>query len=93
MLEPKSSNAALNREAMEALGRAERITLTDFTAAISAGALTAIEARRPKTGSAIDFRPWIWAGFIIGDGPWGPNGPFGGEGPLGGGGSGMPGGG
>ena len=82
----EGSSEALNREAKEALARAEKITLADFTASISAGALTAIEARRPKPGSGIDFRPWIWAGFIIGDGPWGPPGPFGGDGPFGGGG-------
>ena len=72
----EGSSEALNREAKEALARAEKITLADFTASISAGALTAIEARRPKPGS----------GFIIGDGPWGPTGPFGGDGPFGGGG-------
>jgi hypothetical protein len=87
MLEAKSTSAGLSRETKEALERAERVTVADFSASLSSGILTAIEARRPKAGaSGIDWRPFIWAGWIIGDGPWGPSGPFGGDGPLGGGG-------
>lgn len=76
---------SIDRDTQAALERAEKITVADFSASLSAGILTAIEARRPKTSvGGIDFRPWIWAGWIIGDGPFGPGGgPFGGQGPLG----------
>jgi hypothetical protein len=70
-------------DSVEGLGRAESITLTDFSTALSAGIIRAIDARgtvkvRPE------WRPWIWAGWIIGDGPLGPGGgPFGPGGPAG----------
>ncbi|NNM76064.1 hypothetical protein HJG53_03970 [Sphingomonas sp. ID1715] len=62
----------------EDLSRAEAITVADFSTALSGGILRAIEARkRPGAGGVIDWRPWIWAGWIIGDGPFGPGGgPF-----------------
>ncbi len=74
------------------VNRAARIDLEDFAEALSSGVLRAIEARRanPAVGRPhqVNWRPWIWAGWIIGDeGPFGPFGP--GEGPLGPGGPGR----
>jgi hypothetical protein len=66
----------------ETLPKASSVDLVDFSSALSAGLLRAIDAR-----SKVDqerFRPWIWAGFIIGpDGPFGPTGPLGPGGPAG----------
>ena len=77
-MDAKTTNMTATREAKEALARAEKITLADFSTSLSSGILTAIDARRrPPIGGVIDWRPWIWAGWIIGDGPFGPNGgPF-----------------
>ena len=82
-MESRSKNALFVREAKETLARAEKVTLTDFSAALTSGVLSAIEARRPPDGAAgLNWRKWIWAGFIIGDGvppigdgPPGPGGP------------------
>lgn len=78
-------NPELIKAQKEALKRAEQITLADFSASLSSGILTALEARRidPKEGG-LRWRPWIWAGWIIGDSPFNPNGPLGGDGPFGG---------
>jgi hypothetical protein len=79
-----------NKESLEAElpaqpgveGKAPKIDLADFSTAISAGVLRALDARSTAgTGSTSRFRPWIWAGFIMG--PEGPEGPFGPGGPGG----------
>ena len=68
--------------------KAASVDLVDFSSALSAGVLRAMDAR--SRADQERFRPWIWAGWIIGpDGPFGPTGPFGPGGP---GGPGAPGG-
>jgi hypothetical protein len=65
---------------------AARIDVGEFAEALSTGVLRALDRR------ALDEpgfkRPWIWAGWIIGDdlGPLGPFGPAGPQGPGAGGG-------
>jgi hypothetical protein len=64
--------------ANQGAGRAARVELSDFAEALSSGVVRALE-RRPGSGTVTDWRPWIWAGWIIGpDGPVGPlsGGPF-----------------
>lgn len=70
-------NPSSAKRSQEALRRAEQVTLTDFSTALSAGILAAIEARERPAPGGIDWRPWVWAGWMIGDGPWGPFGPDG----------------
>jgi hypothetical protein len=53
-------------ERAKAAGVAARVELADFSAALTTGVLRAVEARRPVLGP--DWRPWIWAGWIIGEG-------------------------
>ena len=80
-----------SREAREALKRAEQVTLADFSASLSAGILTAIEARRLGGGSSGGrWLPQIWAGWWIGEPPWWAGGR---DGDIPGGGGGFPGGG
>jgi hypothetical protein len=90
-MDSQGKNVQSNPEAREALARAEKVTLTDFSAALTSGVLSAIEARKAAgSGAGIDWRRWIWAGWIIGDNPWGPGGPIAGDDPFGAGGSGRP---
>lgn len=49
---------------------AARIDLEDFASALTSGVLRAVKARQSSDGEP--FRPWIWAGWILGeDGPLG----------------------
>ena len=61
--------------------RADSISLEEFSSALTAGILRAMDSREP--GKDHVRRPWVWAGWIIGDefGPIGPLGPFGPNGP------------
>jgi hypothetical protein len=65
--------------------RAVQVDLSDFAEALTSGVIRALD-RRAVAGITEDnirlWRPWIWAGWIMG--PDGPNGPIS-EGPLGGG--------
>lgn len=87
MQEREQSAAAASRS----VPKAARIDLAEFSEALSTGVLRAIEARRLAPDfdrpDQFDWRPWIWAGWIIGTGgpfdPSGPGGPFGGGGPGG----------
>lgn len=62
--------AAKSNSRDTSLGGAESLSLSDFTAALSSGVLRATSAR--QLPGLKDWRPWIWAGWIIGDGPFGP---------------------
>ena len=60
--------------------RAASVDVVEFSCALIAGILRAIDAL-PQAGRD-RLRPWVWAGWIIGpDGPFGPTGPFGPGGP------------
>ena len=78
MLEPKTSSSG---ESSQSLTRAESVSLADFSTALSSGVLRAMEAR--SLSGRKDVRPWIWAGWIIGEGPFGPYNPMDPGGPLG----------
>ena len=55
--------------------RAESVSLTDFSEALSTGVLRAIDARKIEIKKP-ELMPWIWAGWWIGNGPWrGQGGP------------------
>ena len=68
--------------------KAARVDLADFTETVTTGVLRALDARRIAGGDigvSDRWRPWIWAGWIIGDGgPFGQGGPGGPLGPGGG---------
>lgn len=71
----KNESIEAVRGPREDLSRAEAITVADFSTALSGGVLRAIDARKRPSGGVTDFRPWVWAGWIIGDGPL-PGGGF-----------------
>lgn len=69
-----------------AASRAANVTLADFSEALSTGVLRAIDARKLDIDTKDRFKPWIWAGWWIGNqgpfdggtfGPGGPGGPLG----------------
>lgn len=62
-------DAGQSAERAKAAEGAARVDLADFSAALTSGVLRAVEARRPaRRPGLIDWRPWIWAGWIIGEG-------------------------
>lgn len=65
-MEKKSARASQTNIDAEALTKAEAVTLADFSTAMSSGILRALDARKPGDRK---WLPWVWAGWIIGDGP------------------------
>ena len=51
--------------------RASTVTVADFSEALSTGVLRAIDARKIDLKKPKYFQNWVWAGWIIGDGPFG----------------------
>ena len=65
----ESSSPAAKASKSESLPPAQGVSLADFSTALSDGVLRAIDARGRH--GLPDWRPWIWAGWMLGDSPFG----------------------